>query len=283
MRYLILALTILLMSACAVTDDKASLNASLRAEADQAVALGSKLFYFERMTVVAEAIYHSELQRSRVAEPESLDWAISPIDVGGYVVAFIIDLDSGGYIDGEVFFAPGADPDRCLRGGSNPAEYSERCDGVSVYRVVRPASSAELVWANARRTMLTDPQLRLCTNDPPQFTLIEEDQRTLGYVLSTSLDPDVAVLAGHTRYQLSLDGKEILGRMPLFQDCLVVRNQSTVKTTAMIVNSLGWDLFNESHVYMTLDRRLRVIVVGRLGHRVALDKAEDSVTWRKVR
>lgn len=277
------ALLALLCSACAVTVDNSDLSATVRAEADEAVTLGSQLFYFDRMTALAEAIYHAELSRSRVPEASTLDWAISPLEDGGYVVAFIIDVDDEGYIDGEVFFAPGADPDRCLRGGSDPADYADNCDGISVARVVRPASPGELAWADARRTMFADPQLQLCTNDAPRFTLIEEGQRTLGYVLSASADPDVAVLSGHTRYLLSSDGKKIQDRTPLFKDCLVVRNQNTASTTAMIMNTVGWDLFNEGHVYMTLERRLRVIVAGELGFRVALDRQGETVSWRRVR
>ena len=283
MRLFLLALIVLLVHGCAVAPPDADYPQPVLGEAREAASLGTRLFYLERMSALAQAIYHSELRRSQVAEAESLDWAISPIDQGGYVVAFIIDLDEGGYVDGEVFFAPGADPDRCLRSGFDPADYTERCDGISVARVVRPASAAELVWASAKRTMLGDPELHLCTADSPAFTLIEEDQRTLGYVLSASSDPDVTVLAGHTRYQLSADGTQILSRLPLFQDCLVVRKQNTASTTAIIVNSLGWDLFNESHVYMTLERRLRVIVAGRLGHQVALDRSGDSVSWRTLR
>lgn len=249
--------------------------------ADQAVRRGQRLHLYDRLAWVASDIYQEALRRSAVAPPDSVVWAINTLADGGHMVSFIINIEQdGGYVDGEVYFEASVDPDRCLReGGEDPS----LCEGIDIARGVRPATSDEQRWVRARRTMYADPQLRVCTKAPPNFSLLDEGEASYGFVLSATEDATEVILSGHTRYLLSADGGQVLARNPLFERCQVIHADPEQTPEALLVASPTAELFHEGHVFLLLDQRLPVFVSGRLGAVIALELVDGRVTWRQVR
>lgn len=256
------------------------LDSTARAAADAAINRGTTLFFYDRLAWVASDIYQGELERAQVPPPQSVDWAITRLPDGGHLVSFLLDLeDAGGFVDGEVRFAPGVDPDACIRAADDDRA---ACEGITIARGVRPPTEHERSWAVARRTMLRDPQLRLCTEAPPNFTVIEDQGETVGYVLSATLERSKLVMSGHTRYRLSADGSEILERQPLFETCMVADREKSTAAVALMLSSNSSDLFNESHVFLMLDQRQPVFVIGRLGHKVLIETDGGRPSWKTL-
>lgn len=270
------------LAACASTPAPPPvLSAEARAAADEAVRRGQRLFLYDRLAWVASDIYQEALRRSAVAAPDSVVWAVRPLAEGGHMVSFIINIDEdGGYVDGEVYFDAKVDPDRCLREG---AEDPSLCEGIDIARGVRPATADEQRWVQARRTMYADPELRVCTQAAPNFSLLDEDAASWGYVLSASADPAELILSGHTRYRLSADGAQVLERKPLFQRCQVIRADPEQTPEALLVGSPSAELFHEGHVFLLLDQQLPVVVSGHLGAVITLELVDGQVRWRQVR
>ena len=283
MRVCLLLCLISLSCGCASlpTDTPpAPLDAATRAAADRALALGKAVFYNDRLAWVASDIYQAELERAKVPPPKSVDWAVTELANGGHMVSFLLDLeDAGGFVDGEVRFAAGVDPDACIRATD---EDHKACDGISIARGVRPPTAHERTWAVARRTMLGDPALRLCTEAPPNFTVIDSEGETLGYVLSATLERSKLVMSGHTRYRLSADGSQILDREPLFGTCMVAEREKSSAAVALMMSSQSADLFNESHVFLMLDQQQPVFVIGRLGHKVLIETDHGKPSWKTL-
>ncbi len=277
----LLVVCCLYLGACASVPTGPPLTAEASAAADRAVLLGQQLHLYDRMAWVAADIYQEALRRSAVPPPNSVVWAIRPLADGGHIVSFIINIDEdGGYVDGEVYFGANVDPDRCLReGGQDPA----LCEGINIARGVRPATPDEQRWVHARRTMYADPELRVCTEAPPNFSLLDEGEVSYGYVLSASENPAEVILSGHTRFRLSADGGEVLAREPLFQRCQVIQSDPEQIPEALFVASPTAELFHEGHVFLLLDQRLPVFVSGRLGATIALELVDGRVKWRRVR
>ncbi len=281
MHRLLLAICCLFLGACASAPTGAPLSAEATAAADRAVRLGQQLHLYDRLAWVAADIYQEALRRSSVPPPDSVVWAIRPLAEGGHMVSFIINIEEdGGYVDGEVYFDADVDPERCLReGGEDPA----LCEGIDIARGVRPATADEQRWVQARRSMYADPELRVCTEAPPNFSLLDIDGISYGYVLSASENPAEVILSGHTRYRLSTDGSEVLAREPLFQRCQVIELEPDQNREALLVGSPNADLFHEGHVFLLLDQRLPVYVTGRLGAMIALELVDGKVAWRQLR
>lgn len=288
MRTTLFAISALCLGACAPSPNRVTpaqpvqLDAQTRAEADRAVALGTQLFNNDRMAWIASDIYQDELNRAGVPPPQTVDWAITRTANGGHLAAFILDVaDSGGFVDGEVHFDPGVDPDACIRSVDSD-QGEEACDGIHIARGVRPPSEEERAWAVARRTMLGDPELRLCSEAAPNFSIVKDDDSTIGYVLTSTLDRETVVMSGHTRYSLSSDGSQIFNRQPLFGSCMLAQREKSSKAVALMLSSTTSDLFNESHVFLMLDQRQPVFVVGRLGLKVLIDLEDGEARWRTL-
>ena len=250
-----------------------------RAAADLALERGQRLFLHDRLAWVASDIYQEALRRAGVAPPESVVWAIRDELDGAHMVSFIIDLEhGGGYVDAEVYFRPDADPDACLRRG---LEDPKLCEGIDIARGVRPVRVKEQRWVEARKAMLSDPRLRVCTSVPPNFTLLPEGERLIGYVLSASNDPQRLIAAGHSRFELSSDGTQVLDFLPLFRRCSVLQAEQSELPAALLVSGTR-GLFDESHVFLQLDLQRPVQVRDHRGRLIQIEDGDDGLRWRRL-
>lgn len=247
------------------------------AEADAALRRGQRLFLQDRLAWVASDLYQEALQRSAVPAPRSVVWTVQALPEGGWMVSFVIDIEEGGgYVDAEVYFTAQADPDACLREGlADPS----RCDGIDIARGVRPVRAEEARWLQARHSMLGYPALRVCSPVPPNFSLLEDAGRWFGYVLTASDDPQHSILAGHTRFELSADGRQILQHRPLYERCRALQGgDEGLPDTLLVAGDQA--LFHEGHVFLHLDLRRPVRVRNRAGQLTEISGAGSTLRWR---
>ena len=81
------------------------------------------------------------------------------------------------------------------------------------------------------------------------------------YALAATTDPDVRILAGHHRIQVSADGGNVLGVQPMSRGCLITDGAPppSERAGAFVTHFLtGAPL--ESHVYISLTYRVPLLV-----------------------
>jgi len=263
-----------------------------RSETASTVLRGQAIFRLDRMAIVATGAYLSWLARSGVSGPKDPGgWVVSALNNGGSVVAWVVLDDPArdlGWIETQIYFAPGANADRCARANSK-----QSCAGIETLDQARELTPEEVIQLRARRLIRAEPRLKVCTQAPANLLVLRETGRWLGYLFSTSSDPKQIVAAGHSRIEFNADASKIERIAPMFDACRLLPAPAvesapesalesaleSAEAIELVEQSVKY--FHEGHVFLALEQQRPVLVRGGAGRAIRIVPSGMAIVLRE--
>jgi len=236
MRYVTLvAMAMILAGGCqrkyvAVEAEKAGLTDAESREVMKAERLGEELYLQD---VVAAKATDAMLRVVGPIKPGELNGWIVVKDGGGNLTRFIRQTGE----DVNVVYDVRID----IKGNTEVTKEN-----------LRPLSATEIAMFLARRNALRAAPKDCAKN---YNTAVMEDIDSSGwlvYILAATGE-DVVIVGGHSRVNVSADGKNVLVVTPLYQSCLTLQKPAADKTGESQALSVSYPLGNvpsEIHVYL---------------------------------
>jgi hypothetical protein len=236
MRYVTLvAMAMILAGGCqrkyvAVEAEKAGLTDAESREVMKAERLGEELYLQD---VIADKATDAMLRVVGPIKPGELNGWIVVKDGGGNLTRFIRQTGE----DVNVVYDVRID----IKGNTEVTKEN-----------LRPLSATEMAMFLARRNALRAAPKDCAKN---YNTAVMEDIDSSGwlvYILAATGE-DVVIVGGHSRVNVSADGKTVLAVTPLYQSCLTLQKPAADKTRELQALSVSYPLGNvpsEIHVYL---------------------------------
>jgi hypothetical protein len=247
-----------------------------QAEIDLALARGNRLFAQDRRAwiatdlLLASALFDKNKPSSYlVVEPKAASDSAR--------VVWTTQSEAASHVFAEVTFPANAALAECAKAGST----GPSCDGIVLKSAARTLTEEERLLQTAFNT-LRAAKVGVCTKAAPNFILLQEPNKLIGYVLSARDTFDISILGGHTKVDIAADGRAVLSVQPLFKNCNVVKNAGAVPEGSTMVakfaTTLIAELLHEGLVFAALDDAVDIYVGGTAGFLVHVKTEHGRAT-----